>query len=1075
MCSAAAPLATVRCGGTIPFADATAPVNNQMVVQSSVNAERPPPNEGCGQLPMRITVERLLAACAEDSDIAGVRMTANLEPVSGPYAPIKPAIYAKDRGDGAATGADRESQYQHDGRWVAGPDGSPRKADTILVERCAGRSEPAGSVAAATVDPARPANAFWGKSSADGAVLPLMQHLFDTAAVGELLWDRFMASHQRDMWDATAGQRGRDVFVLLCGLHDVGKASPAFQSKRPDLARPLSAFGLDSTGLSATDVRWHHTLAGAHILRTRFQAAGWDAGATGLWWPFIAGHHGTVPGVAEPPGRGRGHGRGEAWRAAQASVVDSVVDDLGLDLAQMRALRFPSRGAQLALLGSLIMADWIASYGAAFPGLAQGTTPSLDSARERAATGWEALGLRGGWGRNALAVCDDPVRRRFGVPARPSQSAIVDLARTMPSPGLLIVEAPMGEGKTEAALAAAEVLGKRFGCNGVFVGMPTQATSDPMFSRVRSWAQAVDPNTPVALLHGKATLNHEWRELRSSKARITGVDEHGIRDAFSPSSGEEGSGQAPAEWFLGNKRGLLTPVVVGTIDQLLHAATRTRHVMLRHAGLAGKVVILDEVHAYDVYMSQFLFECLRWLADARVPVILLSATLPPGLRNELVRAYAQGLTSQLDVNLAGMPEAVGYPTALTAATRHGRLVMGCQSAKPWRAPLNVKVEVLPEGPDGSDEAIAATLEHALADGGVALVVRNTVGRAQETYRLLAQRYGADVQLLHGRLTAGERANRSEQLVRRLGPPRGRGGQGRPKRLIVVATQVAEQSFDVDVDLLITDIAPIDLLLQRIGRLHRHDRPDGQRPERVSHPRVIVTGFTPRPGAAPYLAPGCEAVYGAYPLLRSASLVLEAEALGGWTIPTDVPTLVARGYADGDPLPHTWEPAADAARHDWQNKQQQRRENARQFLLAGEDQLGKTTLAGLHERCIADLPDDDAVAAVVRDGDPSIEAILVRMGAHGLTTLEGRPLGPTGESVSDADVLDEVLRDCVRLPAALTEAAKAELGPLPGWIGDPWLGRSRVVLLDESGAARLGAWQIQYSQELGLQTSKGNLR
>src|ERR1035438_3673138 len=107
--------------------------------------------------------------------------------------------------------------------------------------------------------------------------------------------------------------------------------------------------------------------------------------------------------------------------------------------------------------------------------------------------------------------------------------------------------------------------------------------------------------------------------------------------------------ELPAEWFLGRKRGLLAPVTVGTVDQLLHAATRTRHVMLRHAGLAGRVVILDEVHAYDVYMSQFLFEALRWLADAGVPVIVLSATLPPQLRSGLVRAYLQGALQQRDL------------------------------------------------------------------------------------------------------------------------------------------------------------------------------------------------------------------------------------------------------------------------------------------------------------------------------------------------------------------------------------------------------------------------------------------
>ncbi|WP_261570795.1 CRISPR-associated helicase Cas3' [Frankia gtarii] len=939
----------------------------------------------------------------------------------------------------------------------------------------------------------------WGKSAEKGGGLMhlLLGHLLDTAAVGELVWDRYLAPVIRKRLDVVSDGQGRELFALVCGLHDVGKATPAFQMKDDGLAVRVRAAGFDWKGVSPQQGRrWHHARAGAVILRGYLPQVGWNRQACNWVWPLVAGHHGRIPGRDRLVNPGVAHGVGP-WPQAQQAFVDRVAADLGVDLPGLGDARTPSRGDQLTLSGLIIMADWIASDHTHFGGIPDPAKISMTAARDRAEKAWEELGLRGGWRRANLVPVNqsDLVRHRFGKAARAAQSASVDLARNMPEAGLLILEAPMGEGKTEAAFAAAEVLAAKVGADGIYVGMPTQATSDPMFDRVRAWLAAVDPEVPIGLLHGRARFNPTWAALRS-QISFAGVhddlddfgltDDYGMGDAFGvDDEGRVGGAtrsEAPpagpvaaAEWFLGAKRGLLAPVTVGTVDQLLHAATRTKHVMLRHAGLAGRVVILDEVHAYDVYMAQFLFEALRWLADSGVPVIVLSATLPPALREQLARAYLQGALQRRDVDLAALPTPDGYPSTTGVFTRDGEPDFAGVSAQPWRPSTPVNVRILDEDDAFDPRTVAAAVTRAVGDGGCALVVCNTVRRAQDVYAELAAAFGVDVVLLHSRFTATERARRTAEVVDRLGPPGREGAAPRPKRLIVVATQVAEQSFDVDVDVLITDLAPIDLLLQRVGRLHRHERPSFDRLANLRRPEVLVSGLRLTGEDVPRYPGGSRAVYGDHLLLRAAALVVDAADGPGWSIPADVPRLVATGYGEAPLGPSGWSEAFAVARTAWEVDEERRRVNASAFLLGGEDRLGLlSTLAGLHDNGTAALETEERVAAVVRDGDESIEVVLVRRApAGGYLTLSGRRLGPIGEvAVSDDAVLEEVVGSVIRLPAVpeLTAAARATLTPLPGWAGDPWLRRTRALILDDQHTATLGGRDLRYDNNLGLVVS-----
>ncbi len=900
---------------------------------------------------------------------------------------------------------------------------------------------------------------LWGKSDASGRPNLLLQHLLDTAAVAELLWDDYLADSVRQPLDTATGGRGRDLFRLLGGWHDLGKATPGFQSKVPALAAAVRAVGLSTQSENKAE-RWRHELGSARIAR-EVLADRWPKEHIDWFWPLLAGHHGRVPSVGKLRPSPAWLGGDDRWRAVQRRLAQCVLDELSLEPPVPIAR--PSRSRQLVLAGHLIMADWIASDEKRFVGVPADQV-GIDSARIRAREALSSLGMRRGLIPDLSASPTELARRRFGVEPRPVQLLVA--AAAAKGPGLMIVEAPTGEGKTEAALLAVELMSRRTGQDGVFVGLPTQATSDPMYTRVRRWVATFDNPPHVGLLHGKRSVNREWRAAQR-RTSFAGVDEYGMSDPYS--AGQSHRSPDPEDWFVGTKRGLLQPVAVGTVDQVLQAATRTKHVMLRHAGLASGVVVLDEVHAYDVYMSQFLHEALRWAGAAQVPVILLSATLPPHAREQLVQAYSQG--SAQDAAEPSVPPMPGYPAVLS--WEPGQQTAQWSSATAYRPSRTVQVSILEEDPQDAAEEIAGLLAARLAAGGTALVVRNTVSRAQQTYRALRDVLGDDVRLLHARLTTGARVDRAEELLRALGP---RDAQ-RPERMVVVATQVAEQSFDIDADLLITDLAPVDLLLQRAGRLHRHDRPAETRPAAVRTPEMIVAGLQWQGAGPPALPGGSMAVYGEHLLLRAAHLVQQADP-DGWDLPRQVPTLVEKGYARDDEVPADWRHRLREKRAEEDDRTERREAAARKFLLAGGPRgLHRPTLAGLHDLDTADV-DDEAVRAVVRDGEESVEVTLVKRSRTGYATLSGRSLGATGEGVvGDDALLDEVVADSVRLPASpstrsLNAAARQELTALPGWTGEPFLRNTRALVLDDCGVARLSGWWLRYDEHLGLLHERG---
>jgi CRISPR-associated endonuclease/helicase Cas3 len=533
---------------------------------------------------------------------------------------------------------------------------------------------------------------------------------------------------------------------------------------------------------------------------------------------------------------------------------------------------------------------------------------------------------------------------------RPLQKAVEQIAARMAEPGLLIVEAPMGEGKTEAGWYAAACWDRRGG-QGTYVALPTMATSNQMFKRVGEFLKS-DTGGNLMLLHGKAALNERFGKLMKYAASIYDDDN------------KRPSAVVAEAWFAANKKhGLLAPYGVGTIDQALLAVLQTKHVFVRLFGLAGKCVILDEVHAYDAYMTTLVERLLRWLAALGCPVVLLSATLPRDKRLELLRAYGGDDLAE--------PDDKPYPR-VTHVPFKGHAEVTHVEADPKRA-RTVQLGWLDE------DDLVDQLRQSLAHGGCAAVIRNTVGLAQNTYLQLRDALKGDgitVELFHARFPFGRRQQIEGEVLKRFGRTDDDVLEAdhivraphRPAKSVLVATQVIEQSLDLDFDLMVSDVAPVDLVLQRAGRLHRHDR--GQRPPGVADARVWLI----KPGeddGVPSFGHS-EYVYARFVLLRSLAALNAVQAI---RLPDDLEYLVEQVYG-AEPLviPEGWE----ASLH--QSEKKLRANEDTQQLNATDVAINDPDQSPLEQQS-QQLEEDDPEAAKkiqasTRDSDPTIQLVVI---------------------------------------------------------------------------------------------------
>ena len=894
---------------------------------------------------------------------------------------------------------------------------------------------------------------FAGKTDPDNSSLwlPLWMHLRDTAGIMRFLVQQWLPESVRRNLDLDEELLTRTV-VFLGWVHDIGKITLAFAGPIMSLL-PEAKQRLEKD----TELRWneqekkfsHHALAGEAILR--------ELGCPEGLASVVGAHHGKPQeannvldqledGVYETNYWSKG--RKTFWWSCWQELFDHALQESGFsDVKELPELSVPT---ELLLTGLLIMADWIASNTRYFPLIPVEEEGSDTLYPARVDRAWEALDLTSPWEVQSDVTEPGAFAERFGFPPNEVQRAMLEAVSQAQEPGIFILEAQMGVGKTEAALGAAEILAKHGGEGGIFFGLPTQATANGIFGRLLAWAEKQPDGLEhsIKLAHGMAELNEAYLRLQQDTVRVE-------EDLEADPDADPESRVMVHQWFRGNKQGLLADFVIGTVDQLLLAALKQKHVMLRHLGLAGKVVVIDECHAYDAYMNCYLDRALTWLGRYKVPVILLSATLPAKRRVELVRAYLNGRTAPD----GPWQTCRGYPLLTWTDGKRVEQTTIPLETEPRR------VETFPL----TEEQLTDTLRSALREGGCAGVIVNTVKKAQAiAARLRAELPEFEVVVFHAQFLMPDRAAKEEALMKRIGK---HSTPEQRDKLIVVGTQVLEQSLDIDLDFLVTELCPMDLLLQRIGRLHRHEGRARPRPVEQARCAVLDTGTED-------FDEGSKAVYGEWLLWRTRKFLPTAI-----TLPDDIAPLVQDVYGwEPDPLPAS--PQSTAARAEYEKAQQIKMGKAKTFTILPPEEHRKRPSLNTLDNWMDDVGavSDNGARAAVRDGDPSIDVLVLMRDTSGnvrfLPDETGQPGAcvPTDEPPQPEMAL-QIARQKLRLPGYFSkkwsidktiEILDAETRERFGmWQQSPLLRGELILLLDDHLTAQLAGQVLQYDRENGL--------
>jgi CRISPR-associated endonuclease/helicase Cas3 len=665
---------------------------------------------------------------------------------------------------------------------------------------------------------------------------------------------------------------------MLVALHDIGKFTRPFQAKVPELWPP--ALGPYEKRPGFHDQDGYTLLCGKLAGRLDSLFLGWRPSSR---WPLlraVTGHHGRPPPQFDKPELPSAVACPVCIEAAGAFIDAAFAAIEPLPLPKLD--RADRDRLTWFLAGLAVAADWLGSGRCWFPPVE--AVEHTDLRRY-----WHDIALpRARQAARDAGLIPAPVSPADGLrcifPEIPEARPVQSWAERVPipeGPVLFTIEDATGSGKTEAALVLAHRLMAAGRSDGLYFALPTMATADAIYARLGNAYRrlfATEGKPSLVLAHGRRALHRAFTESILDAA----ADPRG--DSAEPA--DQTAGAQCAAWIADDRRkAFLAEIGVGTLDQAIMAALPTRHAPLRLFGLSRRVLIVDEAHAYDAYMTEELRGLLAFQAALGGSAIVLSATLTAQQRAEINAAFLSGLGHRAE--RAEPDGATAYPL-VTVASAAGVFA----EARPLAPGLARRVAI--QRIDGISDAIKEAIAAAARAGAAVAWVRNAVDDAIEAHAAL-RAADLDPLLFHARFAMGDRQDIERQVVEcfgRDGSPEQRRGR------VLVATQVVEQSLDLDFDLMITDLAPADLVIQRAGRLWRHT----DRERSIPGPRLLL--LAPEPVADPPASwLGAELrrtgfVYRDHALLwRSARILLQAGAI---ETPDGIRQLVEGAYDDEAP-------------------------------------------------------------------------------------------------------------------------------------------------------------------------------
>lgn len=858
---------------------------------------------------------------------------------------------------------------------------------------------------------------YWGKADEKYVGVttwhPLVYHSLDVAAVALAWWSTSPAIQRTFLaaFNCPDSQRLCAWVTFFVALHDLGKFDVRFQLKAPEaLAAAWRPLGTRDHGLSKRDIaEFDHGWAGMAWANQEYRQ--WvrlddhDREVWEQWQPWLAavtGHHGDFY-TASMPGLSLDTDEViiDNDRTARSEFV-SALSRLFLEPAGLSLQDVPpacSSSAQYWLAGFCAACDWMGSNTEVFDYQKPSAvlTDYLDVRKikiqeENRLHRFGLLGKANAYkGLNALLKTKESPR---GI-----QVEVDNLPST---PGLTLIEAPTGSGKTEAALAYAWRLLDQGAADSIVFALPTQATANAMLERVEAFATQAFGSANIVLAHGKRNFTEAFQRLVANGQRTT-------------AQGTTEAAVQCAAWLASSrKRVFLGQIGVCTVDQVLLSVLPVRHKFVRGFGLNKAVLIIDEVHAYNAYMHGLLGEVLRHQKVTGGSVVLLSATLPAGVRAKLLGAWGA----------SGVNDAP-YP-ALWHATQG---MAECITVPDYQRPAHreVATECLKLPGAFPDDATIGRIIAAAESGALVAVVVNLVDDAQRLARLLRSKTTVVVDVFHARYRFMDRQHK-EKIVQ------DHYGRNAPRKegRILVATQVVEQSLDLDFDWLITQICPVDLLFQRLGRLHRHERP---RPSKFEVPRCTVLSAEGEDyGPHKLIYGNTRVLWRTERLLAGTDRIHFPEAYRDWI--EQVYTAVA-----GDD-----EPSAIYGDYlSWKQDQERRKAEA--------TRLTTMTVSAFRD-------EDSKVTGLTRDGEMSLTV---------LPMLSGRRLlnEQAVNLIKEHDLMEILNLQAIPAPASwkgrLFDCCPESEGNLAGY-------RQLEMTADGQGAWLAMGGKFRYSEDLGLERS-----